>query len=628
LSCLLMQYRTSFESIHLNTILLLPCQRKCDSGIPCSNCRRNKADCLYTDAQLSRSTWGDSPLSREKIIGVSTAEMLEMDSQLVNSTEATVSGSGSQAASRGSLKSPDKPSSSIKKGSTCRKGSTVPISNALASPAHMATFSSSSTASFNPGHASIDPTSAFDRRKEQLASQTREIAKVIRIAKPGPQLDLSNIIAPRNPGPALSVQPTIKDHHNYPFAGLESPHSNATQSTTPDHGRFLASVSTHSPSKISFHQVTDTTQSLSSLPQQAQHALQIQQARQGNLGGLITSTTQLPLSYQDGGTNEEFVRLSSLVRSRGDLSTAIHEHQNGVAMVSPGGEGRIPLHQSSNLQPSSSGLSNPSVQQQRHGGLSQSSVLQEQTSHHQYFIQHHHHQQQQQEQQSASPSPNLGIPPLQQQYPYPQQAAQDSGKLADSNHAISSAAPVSSIGVASQFPSQGGWGTPSYSIHAQNGQVGWKESGIPHQSTGYSDQSIISQSVSHSHQQHILHTHAPVVTVEAVVPTPVTTPSFVVDERTDAMRMRRIARDMLDCKAYDYSIMLPRHISQEQDEIWVAPQSIATSNSLQGIPRQLLMLPKDANFLADVFFEVGYCRFFYISCLQGRLLCSSGIQTY
>ncbi|KAF9347469.1 hypothetical protein BGX34_003127, partial [Mortierella sp. NVP85] len=441
-----------------------------------------------------------------------------MDSQLANSTEATVSGSGSQAASRGTLKSPDKSSSSIKKGSTCRKGSAVPIPNALASPAHMATFSSSSTVSFNPGHASIDPTSAFDRRKEQLANQTREIAKVIRIAKPGPQLDLSNIIAPRNPGPALNVQPTINDHHNYPFAGLESPHSNATQSTTPDHGRFLASVPTQSPSKISFQQVTDTTQSLPSLPQQAQHALQIQQARQGNLGGLITSTTQLPLSYQDNG-NEEFMRLSSLVRSPGDL--------------------RIP----------------PPLQQQ------------------------------------------------QQQYPYPQQAAQDSGKLTDLNHAISSAAPVSSIGVASQFPSQGGWGTPSYSIHAQNGQVGWKESGISQQSTGYSDQSIISQSVSYSHQQHILHTHAPVVTVAAVAPTPVTTPSFVVDERTDAMRMRKIARDMLDCKAYDYSIMLSRHISQEQDEIWVAPQSIATSNSLQGIPRQLLMLPKDANFLADVFFE-------------------------
>ncbi|KAF8930184.1 hypothetical protein BGZ58_008392 [Dissophora ornata] len=79
-------------------------------------------------------------------------------------------------------------------------------------------------------------------------------------------------------------------------------------------------------------------------------------------------------------------------------------------------------------------------------------------------------------------------------------------------------------------------------------------------------------------------------------------PPAQTEERTDTLRMWRIAKDMLDCKKYDYSIIIPRHISQDYDELWVAPHSTAPCN-LQGIPRQLLMVPKDANFLVDVFFE-------------------------
>ncbi|KAG0236592.1 hypothetical protein BGX31_003882 [Mortierella sp. GBA43] len=45
-------------------------KRKCDSGVPCSNCKKNNVDCSYTYAQFSRTFWGDSPLSQEKIAGV------------------------------------------------------------------------------------------------------------------------------------------------------------------------------------------------------------------------------------------------------------------------------------------------------------------------------------------------------------------------------------------------------------------------------------------------------------------------------------------------------------------------------------------------------------------------------
>ncbi|KAG0351160.1 hypothetical protein BG005_009344 [Podila minutissima] len=69
-----------------------------------------------------------------------------------------------------------------------------------------------------------------------------------------------------------------------------------------------------------------------------------------------------------------------------------------------------------------------------------------------------------------------------------------------------------------------------------------------------------------------------------------------------AARMQKIAKDMLDIKKYDYSIRLMRHISQEEDELWVAPHSVV-DNDIQGIPSKLLLLPKDANYLVDVFFE-------------------------
>ncbi|KAG0098237.1 hypothetical protein BGZ93_000724 [Podila epicladia] len=71
--------------------------------------------------------------------------------------------------------------------------------------------------------------------------------------------------------------------------------------------------------------------------------------------------------------------------------------------------------------------------------------------------------------------------------------------------------------------------------------------------------------------------------------------------------MQRIAWDMLAVKRYDLSIVIPRHISQEQDEFWVAPET--SPRSLCDLPDHLLILPRDANYLVDVFFEHSY--FYY-----------------
>ncbi|KAF9937633.1 hypothetical protein BGZ67_001034 [Mortierella alpina] len=52
---------------------------------------------------------------------------------------------------------------------------------------------------------------------------------------------------------------------------------------------------------------------------------------------------------------------------------------------------------------------------------------------------------------------------------------------------------------------------------------------------------------------------------------------------------------------------MPRHISQEQDEFFIT--STLTATSISGIPNHLLLLPRDANYLADVFFDHAY--FYY-----------------
>ncbi|KAF9985213.1 hypothetical protein BGZ75_003233 [Mortierella antarctica] len=80
------------------------------------------------------------------------------------------------------------------------------------------------------------------------------------------------------------------------------------------------------------------------------------------------------------------------------------------------------------------------------------------------------------------------------------------------------------------------------------------------------------------------------------------------DDWSSQARMQKIAQNILECKNYDYCIMLPRHISQEYDELWVG-STAGSGSDVRKIPRQLLMLPKDANFLVDVFFQTAQSLF-------------------
>lgn len=235
-----------------------------------------------------------------------------------------------------------------------------------------------------------------------------------------------------------------------------------------------------------------------------------------------------------------------------------HGYQNGATTVFSGGENRMALHQSTGPQIPISGHENSPVhsQGQQNG---------------RYPI-----QQQQQQQHVISSGSGIGVPSQLQQQQYHQQATMGSGNVTDPNHSISSAAPTSSFVVPSQFSLQAAWGT-THSPQRLNGQLGWRGS------------------------------NEPPVTVTAVTPAPTTASAPSAEEQMYNLRMRRIAKGILDWKTYDYSIMLPRHISQEYGELWVNPQSV--TSTLHGIPRQFLMLPKDANYLADVFFEHAY--FYY-----------------
>ncbi|KAF8977844.1 hypothetical protein BGZ46_007080 [Entomortierella lignicola] len=172
----------------------------------------------------------------------------------------------------------------------------------------------------------------------------------------------------------------------------------------------------------------------------------------------------------------------------------------------------------------------------------------------------------------------------------------------DLNHSISSTTQVSSIAISSQPSVFTSWDNNIPLSRPQN-QMEWRDTNLSHQSSSYPEL--------HSIHQFASSALTPSTTTFSSIPGAFSTTEHdesIPSQNTQSgrsiedRRMQKIAKDMVDCKRYDYSVLLPRHISQDYDEMWIAPPSTFQSD-LQGIPRQLLVLPKDANFLADVFFE-------------------------
>ncbi|KAI1315492.1 hypothetical protein EDD11_000725 [Mortierella claussenii] len=545
-------------------------KRKCDSGIPCSNCKRNKADCLYTDAQQSRSTWGDSPLSKEKIMGVSTADP-DMSSASaaadVNSSAAASTASGmsptttpmSPTGVKASGKHPSRPSSVSK----------VPA--AAKNPPMTTTVSSKWL--FNPGHTSTQQADALDRRTETLEAQSKQIAKAIRVARPGPQLDLSDLFPDKNDlnpaarsSAALAVSAHIKEspYSVGPVLSLmqsqDSPTTVWRQDTSSAHLSPAQDVSQQVSMHDSYRRARQASlESGSGQSAAAIHDLSGESYRLSHSGSndrrhapgfylnqAMSPTHRGPISYS-ANTSADLKELPMIVPTQATASMG----QQGYPNEAQRADCRISVSQAT------------------------------QSPH--YYSTH--------------------LSPLQQQWAQRQHQRQSSSYSepeANLNHALSSAAPVSSDGISSQIDAPTAWTATSTSAHYLEAQLDWRESGdVGQQPAGPSQRSPP------LHQEPLLSSPVHITPAQHYHDVSSRSQSYTGSQPTaesDALRMRKIAKDMLDCKKYDYCIMLPRHISQDYDELWVTPQS-DVSSSLQGIPRQLLILPKDANFLVDVFFE-------------------------
>ncbi|KAG0309314.1 hypothetical protein BGZ97_013115 [Linnemannia gamsii] len=262
-------------------------------------------------------------------------------------------------------------------------------------------------------------------------------------------------------------------------------------------------------------------------------------------------------------------------------------------------------------------------------------------------------QSQHQQQQQQLQTPYLHQPrqqdAIQQQHLHHQQLDSPLGP----NHAISSAAPVSSVAIPSGVqPSLEAWATSTtngFSAAAAQNQIDWKSSStsqstsLDYSNRPFNPQTDPSYSFGRSpappttptattsttpsmaipslagspavfsgdygqhqqqqqQQQKFQHNGAPLRQQVLTSSTSSPIQSGIEEQRDEAARIQKIAKDILDCREYDYGVFLPRHISQEYPDLWVAPHS-NQPGSLDGIPRQLLVLPKDANFLVDVFFE-------------------------
>ncbi|KAF9902966.1 hypothetical protein EC991_004342 [Linnemannia zychae] len=80
------------------------------------------------------------------------------------------------------------------------------------------------------------------------------------------------------------------------------------------------------------------------------------------------------------------------------------------------------------------------------------------------------------------------------------------------------------------------------------------------------------------------------------------------EESLKARRMQKMARDLIDIKKYEFALLLPRHIFHEDDELFVVRNRQSNPKS-QRIPPRLMTIPRDANFLVEVFFE--HAHYYY-----------------
>ncbi|KAG0054500.1 hypothetical protein BGZ83_011094 [Gryganskiella cystojenkinii] len=535
-------------------------KRKCDSGVPCSNCQRNKADCIYTDAQLSRSTWGDSPLSKEKILGVSSA------------------GSGNTSVE------PQGPSSTSKPlGATTTKKASAPTQRKSTGRMPIQRETASGPQYFSPGHASVQADAdQLDYRKQALNGQSRQIAKAIRIANPGPNHDRARALGGNPTNANLNI--ILNTNNNLQHSNTDtSNHHNSNTSGNNDSHLSTAELTAH---------VKFEPNMTPNLWPRENHDVDSDQLASPN-------QSMFPDRSHNNNNNSNNGLFPSGAGERGgrylDPRTSSYDLTNSGQQRSTYNELPSFDQRATNMLPQGYGPNSQS-------GLGFSNVSQS----------HSTSQQPAQQQMMMTPTPNrqsylTSSQPLQQQHQQQEEfpISHDHlsvSRLPVSNHAISSAAPVSALGISAQYPPTSESWFPSSGADQASSSTNWRDSNnstLPN----HGDQYTPSYSLQPHEHQATPHLFSQPTQPGLGLPLPAQKVGPVkTEERSEKERMQKIAKEMLDCRQYDYSIMLPRHISQEEDELWATPQSSSQSD-LRGIPRQLLMLPKDANYLVDVFFE-------------------------
>ncbi|KAG0206289.1 hypothetical protein BGX33_007483 [Mortierella sp. NVP41] len=678
--------------------------RKCDGGVPCSNCKRNKADCLYTDAQQSRSTWGDLPLSQEKVQGVSAAAVDDDDPSTVSDNASkpvsALISAPAAAATPTAATTISSPSTSRVSKSTAQPSplsSTAPVSasKSLANQSSQRGNAkltripdgfASTQAPFNPGHATYEHDFNLDKRKQLLSIQSTQISRAIRVARPGPQVDTSIL---------LNVDSAAQRSDHGFVRGLSQDSSMVAQgllnSNNNSNNRPRVTSSQSVPNTLWRQDPgTATTGPMATLPKrpQQQHQQYHQQYHPSPLDSLEARHTSIlpqaqPIPQYSDSSKRDSISAFSAMGHQSNIQSARFVTQPLPQQQQQGQAQPFQQQRQSNAlgtDASTGFMAGPAYSQQPRDTTFMSQSYQQDTlqppipilneqqlplydspqsfgtpqqQNYQQGQQQHQQGNQQFEQQlilqmpvSASGTPtsahqhqaqpfHFQAQPLQQQQtPYIQQCqqnAQQQGSALDHNHAISSAAPVSSVAIPSGVqPPLEAWAS-STGFTAQN-QIDWKSATISHPppieypNRPFNPQTDPHFSFNRSPSTPTATATTPWTTIPSLVGSPAVTSDYgyqqklrhnglrqqvttssplqsrTEEQRDEAARMQKIAKDILDCRQYDYCVFLPRHISQEYDELWMAPNS-NQPGSLDGIPRQLLVLPKDANFLVDVFFE-------------------------
>ncbi|KAF9391690.1 hypothetical protein CPC16_004041 [Podila verticillata] len=433
------------------------------------------ADCLYTEAQQSRSTWGDSPLSKEKVKGVLVSSQAGASPNL---SEHLPKSEPSESNLDGKAAPTERPSGS-------GLGSGLGSSGASTKP--KPTF-------FNPGVASEEAT--LDRRKQVLTSQSKQISKAIRVAHPIPRYNTAQLFQ----SSGVSSQPP---HNTHPIVNSQI-------------------VAQDAPIQITVSKPHNSIPKTTWTNDTGQEQVQ----RQGSIQGTQGQGSQ-PYQRQQQPLSSAPKHLESQLGHESDPpgfaqnTFPYYRNDEDRALMndsehSPNLQTPMDYTLSSNGYPPFSG-------RDPHVAPSTSTNS----------IDTHHKQ----------------VSSIQQRHlELSQQLLADEPKELSQNFNYATLPPS------------------SFNVYPQQLSASARPSGVS-MATSSGDKSQAS-----------------------------------IQKQVDAVRMQKIAKDMLDIKKYDYSLRLMRHISQEEDELWVAPHSVV-ENDIQGIPSKLLLLPKDANYLVDVFFE-------------------------